>query len=77
MSIVSGQHLGGGGEYSNNGRRAPFFLTSAMCSLATIISYFALPYIPSDHQEEDEAFRKFLDDNGWDTSQLGCKDSDD
>ncbi|KAG2202657.1 hypothetical protein INT47_002089 [Mucor saturninus] len=54
------------------GYRGPFLVGSGIAIAASIIAWFLLPEIgPDSLVEEDEAFRAYLEKNGYDVSQLG------
>ena len=54
----------------------PFFVASSLCILSAALAMFALPHIGQDTITfEDLRFRKFLQENGWDTSLMGTKAS--
>ncbi|KAF2494492.1 putative MFS phospholipid transporter [Lophium mytilinum] len=50
----------------------PFFVASAMAVFSGLIAIFLLPHIGQDTiEEEDIKFRAYLDEHGYDTSQMG------
>jgi MFS family permease len=58
------------------GYRGPFLVGSGIAIAASIIAWFLLPEIgPDSLVEEDAAFREYLEQNGYDVSQLGLEPS--
>lgn len=52
----------------------PFFVASALCIFASLIVWFGLPHIGQDTiTREDERFRAYLEEHGYDISQMGIK----
>ncbi|KAJ5595080.1 Glycerophosphodiester transporter GIT2 [Penicillium hispanicum] len=52
----------------------PFFLSSSLCIFSAFLAWFLLPKIDQDTiTGEDERFREFLVQNGYDTSTMGNK----
>jgi len=52
----------------------PFWVSSSLCILSAGLVLFFLPHIGQDTITlEDARFRKFLEENGYDTRQLGLK----
>lgn len=52
----------------------PFWVSSSLCILSAALVFFFLPQIGQDTiSEEDAKFRAFLEENGYDTRQLGLK----
>ena len=52
----------------------PFWVSSSLCVLSAGLVLFFLPHIGQDTITlEDAKFRKFLEENGYDTRQLGLK----
>ncbi|KAJ6028512.1 Glycerophosphodiester transporter GIT2 [Penicillium herquei] len=50
----------------------PFFISSSLCIFSAFLAWFFLPQINQDTiTHEDERFRQFLEENGYDTSTLG------
>ncbi|KAJ5717757.1 Glycerophosphodiester transporter GIT2 [Penicillium malachiteum] len=50
----------------------PFFISSSLCIFSAFLAWFLLPQINQDTiTHEDERFREFLAENGYDTSTLG------
>ena len=63
-----------GGEESTRGGQDPFFVSSSLCILSAIIALSFLPKIGQDTiTAEDRKFRAYLEQNGWDTRQLGVQ----
>lgn len=52
----------------------PFYVSSALCIFSGIIALVCLPNIGQDTiTEEDERFRQYLIDHGYDISTLGTQ----
>ncbi|KKK24828.1 hypothetical protein AOCH_000255 [Aspergillus ochraceoroseus] len=52
----------------------PFFVSSALCIFSAFLAIFLLPHIGQDTiTEEDNKFREYLEENGYDTSTMGVK----
>ncbi|KAJ2896708.1 major facilitator superfamily domain-containing protein [Zalerion maritima] len=52
----------------------PFYVSSSLCILSAILAIFCLPHIGQDTiTHEDARFREFLEQNGYDTRQLGLR----
>ncbi|KAK4462726.1 major facilitator superfamily domain-containing protein [Cladorrhinum samala] len=52
----------------------PFYVSSTLCLFSAVIVWLNLPIIGQDTiQLEDYLFRKFLEENKYDTNQLGLK----
>ncbi|EGO54126.1 hypothetical protein NEUTE1DRAFT_87233 [Neurospora tetrasperma FGSC 2508] len=52
----------------------PFWVSSSLCVLSAVLVLFCLPHIGQDTiQAEDARFRAFLEENGYDTRQLGLR----
>lgn len=50
----------------------PFFISSALCILSAFLAFFLLPTINQDTiTHEDERFRVYLEEHGYDTSSMG------
>lgn len=50
----------------------PFYVSSSLSLLSALLAFFLLPNVGQDTiQYEDARFRRYLEQNGWDTSQLG------
>lgn len=65
-----------GGEKTDLGNQAPFYVSLALCLFAAVLAWFFLPYVGQDSiNREDEAFIAYLEANGYDISQLGDHDS--
>lgn len=65
-----------GGPKSTKGNTGPFWIASALALLsATVTLLFTKSLTHDGMAEEDEAFRKYLEANGYDTSQMGLFDS--
>ncbi|GAB7349273.1 hypothetical protein MBLNU459_g8420t2 [Dothideomycetes sp. NU459] len=50
----------------------PFFISSALCVVSAALAMFLLPHIGQDTiDDEDRKFRAYLEENGYDVSQMG------
>ncbi|KAL6714290.1 glycerophosphoinositol permease [Lecanora helva] len=64
-----------GGADGVRGGQDPFFVSSSLCIFSAFLAYFCLPHIGQDTiTAEDLKFRAYLEENGWDTRQMGKKD---
>lgn len=64
-----------GGKESVRGGQDPFFVSSSLCLLSAALAWFCLPHIGQDTiTEEDQKFRVYLEEKGWDTSKMGSKE---
>ncbi|KAG8532887.1 uncharacterized protein KY384_002765 [Bacidia gigantensis] len=64
-----------GGEDSVRGGQDPFFVSSSLCIFSAFLAFFLLPNIGQDTiTSEDLKFRAYLEQHGWDTSQMGSKE---
>ncbi len=55
----------------------PFYIAGGLAVFSAIITFFFIPAIGQDSMKhEDEAFRQYLADNGYDVSQMGLVDKD-
>ncbi|ORY74744.1 major facilitator superfamily domain-containing protein [Leucosporidium creatinivorum] len=51
----------------------PFWIGSGMAILSALIIFFLVPEVHPNHMtNEDEAFRLYLEENGWDVSHMGA-----
>ena len=65
-----------GGSSSVRAGQDPFFVSSSLCLFSAFLAVFFLPHIGQDTiTEEDLKFRAYLEQNGWDTAQMGTKES--
>ena len=65
-----------GGETGTRGGQDPFFVSSSLCLLSAALAFFFLPEIGQDSiTTEDLRFRQYLEENSWDTSKMGTKES--
>lgn len=63
-----------GGKTSTRGGQDPFFVSSSLCIFSAFLAFFLLPHIGQDTiTSEDIKFRAYLEENGWDTRQMGSK----
>ncbi|EMR10827.1 hypothetical protein PNEG_00973 [Pneumocystis murina B123] len=61
-----------GGSESENGNKGPFFIGSALAIISGIISFFFIPKLSHDCvREENEHFKIWLQEQGYDTSKMG------
>jgi hypothetical protein len=52
----------------------PFWVSSSLCVFSALLALFFLPHIGQDTiQLEDARFRAYLEENGYDTRQLGLR----
>ena len=52
----------------------PLYVSSALCIFSGIIAFFFLPSVGQDTiTEEDERFKQYLIQNGYDVSSMGTK----
>ena len=68
-------------DFSHNGtdvtrgNTGPFWVGSALALFSATITYFFIKPLSHDGMiKEDEEFRKYLEANGYDTSQMGLPD---
>jgi MFS family permease len=67
-----------GGSDVNLQYQYPFYVASCLCILSAALTFFFLPHIGQDTiTKEDIEFRAYLEANGWDTRQLGLKQTTD
>ncbi|KAK4939202.1 glycerophosphoinositol permease [Elasticomyces elasticus] len=53
----------------------PFWVSSSLCIFSAIVAFVGLPKVGQDMIEvEDERFKRYLEENGYDTSSFGTKD---
>ncbi|KAG8753215.1 hypothetical protein FRC14_006316 [Serendipita sp. 396] len=63
-----------GGSSSVRGNTGPFWIGSGLALLSALITLIGIRPLSHDGmQEEDENFRAYLEQHGYDTSQLGLK----
>lgn len=66
--------IAAGGESDLKSAQYPFWVSSSLCVLSAILVLAFLPQIGQDTiAYEDVRFRKYLEENGFDTRQLGLK----
>lgn len=66
-----------GGADTDRGNTGPFWVGSALAVLSAIVTFVLIRPLSHDGMlEEDEKFRQYLADNGYDTTQMGLIDSD-
>jgi len=68
-----------GGASTNRGNTGPFWIGSGLAVLSAIITFFFIRPLSVDSMtKEDADFRAYLEENGFDTSQMGSgEDMDD
>ncbi|WVQ80539.1 hypothetical protein IAT38_002644 [Cryptococcus sp. DSM 104549] len=65
-----------GGEGTYGGDTGVFWLGSGLALVSALITFFFIPNIkPDAMHDEDILFREYLEANGYDTSQMGLKDT--
>ncbi|KAH8884635.1 major facilitator superfamily transporter [Thozetella sp. PMI_491] len=63
-----------GGDNATATAQYPFYVSSCLCILSAALALFCLPNVGQDTITlEDARFRAFLEENGYDTRQLGLK----
>ncbi|KAM5538502.1 hypothetical protein V8D89_007835 [Ganoderma adspersum] len=61
----------------NIGQTGPFWIGSALAIFSAIITYFFIRPLSHDGmEEEDRKFREYLEQNGYDTKQMGLTSAD-
>jgi len=66
--------LGGAGTYG--GDTGVFWIGSGLALVSALITFIFIPNIKPDAMHaEDIAFRQYLEENGYDTSKMGLKDT--
>jgi MFS family permease len=62
------------GKTELQGQQFPFWVSSSLCLLSAALVLFFIPHIGQDTiTEEDRKFRAYLEENGYDTRQLGLR----
>jgi len=65
-----------GGPTSLRGNTGPFWVSSGLSLLSALVTFFFTRPLTHDGMvAEDESFRRYLEENGYDTSQMGLFDS--
>ena len=63
-----------GGSDTTASAQYPFYVSSSLSVLSALLAFFLLPNVGQDTiQYEDLRFRRYLEENGWDTNQLGLR----
>ncbi|GAA5824862.1 hypothetical protein JCM11251_005371 [Rhodosporidiobolus azoricus] len=58
--------------------RGPFFVGAGLAFFSAIVAFFLIPEVKLDGMQiEDELFRQYLAENGYDVSQMGLGESSD
>lgn len=61
-----------GGSGTDRGNTGPFWVGSALAVLSALLTFFLIRPLSHDGMaEEDAKFREYLEQHGYDTSQLG------
>lgn len=61
-----------GGAGTTKGDTIPVYIGSGLCILAAVVTFFLIPNIGADFMtNEDEEFRRYLEQHGYDTTQMG------
>ncbi|KAK5281063.1 glycerophosphoinositol permease [Exophiala xenobiotica] len=61
-----------GGASSTRAAQDPFWVASSLCVFSCALVWFCLPNVgQTTIADEDIAFRAYLEDNGWDTRNMG------
>ncbi|KIP08049.1 hypothetical protein PHLGIDRAFT_127292 [Phlebiopsis gigantea 11061_1 CR5-6] len=61
-----------GGSATDRGATGPFWIGSGLAVLSALVTFFLIRPLSHDGMvEEDEKFRAYLEENGYDVSQLG------
>jgi len=61
-----------GGPNSNKGNTGPFFVGSGLAILSALITFFFVKPLSHDGMaKEDRLFREYLEEHGYDTTQMG------
>jgi MFS family permease len=61
-----------GGSNSDKGNTGPFWVGSGLAILSALVTlFFIRPLSHDGMEEEDRAFREYLEQHGYDTSQMG------
>lgn len=53
------------------GQQAIFLIGSGICVVAAIVVMTIVPNRRAQLEDEDVEFRRYLEENGWDTSDMG------
>ncbi|ORX90282.1 MFS general substrate transporter [Basidiobolus meristosporus CBS 931.73] len=62
-----------GGPNTTNGQRSPFIIGCCLALLGAILTWFFVPNLSKDClEEEDEAFKEYLAQNGYDVRNIGA-----
>jgi MFS family permease len=66
-----------GGASSIKGTTGPFWIASGLAIIsASVVFFFVKPLTHDGMAAEDEAFRLYLEENNFDTSQMGIRDTE-
>ncbi|KAH9838230.1 major facilitator superfamily domain-containing protein [Rhodofomes roseus] len=64
-----------GGDTSKRGNTGPFWIASGLALLSALVTFFLIKPLSHDGmEEEDRAFRLYLEAHGFDTSLMGIED---
>ncbi|KAK9313982.1 major facilitator superfamily domain-containing protein [Lipomyces starkeyi] len=58
-------------QNQTKGQQVLFFIGSSISVLGTLVVIFMIPNHPATLEEEDSKFREYLEENGYDTSEMG------
>lgn len=66
-----------GGAKSTKGNTGPFWVGSGLAILSAIVVFFFIRPLSADSMtKEDAEFRRYLEENGFDTSLMGTGEED-
>lgn len=62
------------GSNATQSAQYPFYVSACLCILSAVLTMLFIPYIDQDTiTKEDARFRAYLEENGYDTRQLGLR----
>ena len=65
-----------GGPKSTRGNTGPFWVGSGLAIFSALVTFFFIRPLSHDGMaDEDRKFREYLEQHGYDTSQMGLVDS--
>ncbi|KAF9264970.1 MFS general substrate transporter [Marasmius fiardii PR-910] len=56
------------------GHQAIFVIGSSICVVGATLVWFLIPDMESQLESEDSKFKRYLEENGWDTSEMGFRE---
>ncbi|KIJ62762.1 hypothetical protein HYDPIDRAFT_113854 [Hydnomerulius pinastri MD-312] len=66
-----------GGDTTNKGNTGPFWIASGLAIISALVVFFLVKPLTHDGmREEDEKFRLYLEEHGFDVSLMGIPDSE-